>query len=257
MKVDALPDAASLAGRLGARVVVHRTVSSTMDAARDDPGPAPAVHLAERQDAGRGRHGRVWASPPGNLYATIAWPDAEGALPPGILAAIQLAWSRAVEAAGGPRTTCKWPNDGLLGEGKWAGALAASDRGPAGRRLLVGLGANLTVAPDLPGESPAAVALAERWRPWPGRGPVVTLLLEAAVGVLRGAPRGVADALEGWDRRDALRRGAPIALRTPRGVLTGRYAGVAPDGRLRLSTDDGETIHVAAAEVVRTAPPKG
>lgn len=257
MSADPLPDAETLAGRLGVRVVVHETVASTMDAARDDPGAAPAVHLSERQVAGRGRHGRPWVSPPGNLYATIAWSDPEGAIPPAVLAAIQLAWSCAVEAAGGPRTTCKWPNDGLLGKGKWAGALAVADRGPAGRRLLVGLGANLTVAPELPGESRPAAALAERWRPWPGRARVVPILMEAAIEVLRGAPRGVADALARWDLRDALRRGEGITLETPGGVLRGWYGGVAPDGRLRLSTGDGASVLVAAADVVRTSRSQG
>lgn len=251
MNEDPLPAATHLADRLGVRVVLHDVVDSTMEAAGVDPGTGPAIHLAERQRAGRGRHDRRWESPPGNLYATVAWPDPEGALPPAVLAAIQLAWSRTIEASGGPTTSCKWPNDGMLGGGKWAGALARRERGPGGRRLLVGLGANLTVAPELDDETRPSAALAEQWRPWPGRRRVVPLLLGSALEVLRGGPRGVADALAGWDRRDALAIGESIAVETPKGTRTGRYAGVTPDGRLRLDTVEGGTVAVVVGDLVR------
>lgn len=253
---DPLPAAGALAERLGVRVVVHEVVGSTMEAAGDDVGPAPVVHLAERQTAGRGRHGRRWESPAGNLHATIAWPDPEGAIPPAILAAVQLAWSRAVEEAGGPRTGCKWPNDGMLEGRKWAGALAVRSPGPSRGRLLVGLGADLTVAPEVDPGGPPPIALAERWHPWPGRRRVATLLLEAALDVLRAGPRAVPDAIAGWDRRDALARGEPIAVETPEGPRRGVYRGVAPDGRLRLEVD-GRTELLAAGDVTRLRPAGG
>lgn len=253
MSPDPLPDAGTLAERLGVRVVIRDVVGSTMESAAEDAGAIPAIHLAERQTEGRGRHGRRWESPAGNLHATIAWPDPEGAIPPAILAATQLAWSRAVERAGGPRTACKWPNDGMLEGRKWAGALAVRSSGETGGRLLVGLGANLTAAPETgPGGAPA-IALAERWRPWPGRARIVPLLLEAAVDVLRAGPRAVPDAIAGWDRRDALRRGDAVAVETAEGVRRGVYGGVAPDGRLRLEAD-GATALLAAGDVTRLRP---
>lgn len=255
---DPLPDAATLADRLGARVVVHDVVESTMTTARRDDGSIPAVHLAERQRGGRGRHERGWASPPGNLHATVVWPDPEGAIPPAVLAAIQLGWSRAIGAAGGPRTTCKWPNDGLLDGAKWAGTLAVRHRGSGGSRLLVGLGANLTVAPELADDDRATIALGERWDPWPGRRRVVPLLLSTALGVLREGPRAITDALTAWDRRDALASGEPIRVETSAGSTSGRYAGVSPDGRLLLErAGGGETLAFTAGEVVRLDRPSG
>lgn len=248
---DPLPEADDLAGALGVRVAVHGTVGSTMATAREDPGPLPAVHVAERQTAGRGRGGRTWESPPGNLHATIAWPDPAGRVPPAVLAAIQVAWADAVDRAGGPACRWKWPNDGYLGEGKWAGALAVR----AGDRLLVGLGANLTRAPDLPPGGPRPAALAERWSPWPGRGRVVPLLLGAALEVLRDAPARVPAALARWPERDALAAGRAVTLATPTGPRTGRYLGVAPDGRLRLEGPAGEERH--AAGDVRALRPAG
>jgi BirA family biotin operon repressor/biotin-[acetyl-CoA-carboxylase] ligase len=214
------------------RVVAHGVVGSTMDVARDDPGGAPVVHLAAVQTAGRGRRGRPWESPPGNLYATIAWPDPGGTWPPAVLAAVQLAWAEALEAAGFPAARVKWPNDGWIAGRKWSGVVAER----AGARLLLGLGANLARAPA------GATALAEHWRPWPGAEAASELLLQAAIAVLRAGPGEFPARLARWPARDALEPGEPLVVEAPGGPVEGRYAGVAPDGRLRLAGAAGERL---------------
>jgi BirA family biotin operon repressor/biotin-[acetyl-CoA-carboxylase] ligase len=247
-------DAASLASALGVPVVAHVVVDSTMTTAESDPRPR-VVHLAERQRSGQGRHGRLWSSPPGNLYATIAWTE-EDPLPPAILSAIQIAWCEAIAEAGGPRTRCKWPNDGLVAGGKWAGLLARRSGAPYGGRLLVGLGANLECSPareELDPESAPVAALADHWRPWPGKGAVGRLLLGAAVGVLREGTAGVAGRLARWPVHDALEIGAPLRLEDASGERTGLYRGLTPDGRMRLAMSQGEIL-VAAGDVRRVRP---
>lgn len=235
-------DGAVLTASLGVPVVLHGVVGSTMTEAETDPR-APAVHLAERQTAGEGRHGRSWESPAGNLYATIAWP-AEEPPHPGLLAAVQIAWAEAITGAGGPRTRCKWPNDGMVAGAKWAGLLARR----AGGRILVGLGANLERAPDLADGS--ATALADYWNLWPGSEAAATLLLAAALDVLRAGPAGVAERLTRWTTHDVFSRGDTVRIETPAGTLTGTYNGVASDGRLRLARDGEETL-LAAGDVTR------
>lgn len=250
-------EAGALAAALEVPVLLYDTVGSTMTEAERDLR-APLVHLAERQEAGQGRLGRRWSSPPGNLYATIAWPEETASLPPAILAAIQVQWVEAIDAAGGPRTRCKWPNDGLVEGRKWAGVLARRVEGARGApRLLVGLGANLERAPEaheLEPEATPAAALAEHWRPWPGREAVIRLLLEAALRVLREGPAGIAQRLALWPRHDALELGAVLRVDGTDGHRLGRYQGLAPDGRLRLVTEQGETL-LAAGEARRVRPP--
>ena len=59
--------------RRASPVSAHETVASTNDVARElaEAGAAAGlVVTARRQTGGRGRHGRGWASPPGNLYAS-------------------------------------------------------------------------------------------------------------------------------------------------------------------------------------------
>lgn len=83
----------------------HGTLSSTNDVlkakARLDAPEWTAV-LADTQTGGRGREGRVWASPPGGLYLSVVLRPgfAEGGLVPlaaGILAHLSL-WYDALES---------------------------------------------------------------------------------------------------------------------------------------------------------------
>jgi len=242
-------DADRLAARFGVRVVVHGAVGSTMDEAARDRGRRPALHVAARQTAGRGRRGRRWSSPAGNLYATLAWADPANCFPPATLAAIQLAWAEAVAAEGGPLTRCKWPNDGLVGGAKWAGAIAERSPGPEGIELRLGLGANLVVRP--PGVDPTdAAALGDHWPGWPGAEVVAEILLAAAIGLVRAGPGAIERTLERWPGHDLFEPGAAIRVTTEDGDLEGRYGGLDPAGRLRLETPDGWVV-LASGEARR------
>jgi BirA family biotin operon repressor/biotin-[acetyl-CoA-carboxylase] ligase len=233
---------------LGVRVVLHGTIASTMAAALADRGPAPVVHLAHAQNAGRGRHGRTWESPPGNLYATIRWPEGERAFPPGLLAAVQLTWARAIRSAGGPDVRCKWPNDGMLGNAKWAGLIAVR---PAERpgELHLGLGANLVAAPPSVTDPPAT-ELRGSWLEWPGEEAVVALLVSAALAVLREEPESIPAHLADWVRFDALTPGEAVVVEAGGRSHIGRYRGVDADGRLVVDKEDGAT-RFASGEVTR------
>jgi BirA family biotin operon repressor/biotin-[acetyl-CoA-carboxylase] ligase len=234
--------------RLGVRVVGHGTIESTMAAALADRGPAPAVHLARAQSDGRGRLGRAWESPPGNLYATIRWPEGETPFPPGLLAAVQLAWAKAIRDAGGPGVRCKWPNDGMLGIAKWAGLIAVR---PAERpgELHLGLGANLVAAPPSVTDPPAT-ALRSDWPEWPGEEAVAALLVSEALAVLRGGPASIPARLADWAHFDALAPGEPVVVESGGRRHRGSYCGVDADGRLLVAGKIGET-RFASGEVTR------
>src|SRR4030095_15125681 len=80
---------------------------------------------AERQSRGRGRQGRQWDSPPGNLYASTLV-RARPTDPPGaglaLVAAVAL--QELVEAyANGLEVRIKWPNDLLVAGAKISGIL--------------------------------------------------------------------------------------------------------------------------------------
>jgi BirA family biotin operon repressor/biotin-[acetyl-CoA-carboxylase] ligase len=239
-----------LAERLGVRVVEHGAIASTMDAALADPGPAPVAHLAASQSAGRGRFGREWRSPRGNLHATIRWAEPEEPFPPGLLGAVQVEWARVIGEAGGPPVGCKWPNDGWLDGAKWSGLLATR---PARRpgEIHLGLGANIVTAPAVEGVT--VTCLRTRWREWPGEAEVKALLLGAALRVLRDGPVGIAPRLAEWSLHDALSPGERLVVEGPDGPIEGEYLGIDPEGRLRLDALAGE-VRVSSGDARRVRP---
>ena len=105
--------------------------------------------VAEEQTAGRGRRGRVWISPRGNLHASCIMidpcPRAVGAQL-GFVAGVALA--RAARDLGAPDVGLKWPNDLMSHGAKCAGILVEGVALGGGRgACVVGVGVNCSQAP--------------------------------------------------------------------------------------------------------------
>ncbi len=122
---------------------------------------------ADRQTAGRGRRGRVWESPTGNLAATLLIsPDRPAS------ECAQLSFVTAIAAADATSTFApsadvkvKWPNDVLAGGKKLAGILleSASSASASPAYLAIGIGMNLAHFPpetEFPATSLAALGVA-------------------------------------------------------------------------------------------------
>lgn len=145
-----------------------REVDSTMRIAREmlkDQDP-PFVVVADRQTTGRGQRGRVWHSPPGNIYMTMALQISEpvdrlSLLP---LKAGYLVGQWVGEKVGEHQVALKWPNDVLLNRRKIAGILCESSNCDQGFAVLIGIGVNV-----VPGEHPfpGSASLAEVSNPSP------------------------------------------------------------------------------------------
>lgn len=123
-------------------------------ARKGDPGRLWIV--AREQTAGRGRRGRSWASPPGNLYASLLLVDAaERGAGNTVGFAAALALDRALIDLVGPhgasRLALKWPNDLLCDGKKVAGILVEGEE--AGGRVftVIGIGVNCKSHPNLGG----------------------------------------------------------------------------------------------------------
>lgn len=197
---------------------------------------------ADRQTAGYGRRGRAWASPPGNLAATLAWPlagpmGADGPAGYGFAAALAVRDACVAAGADGARLTLKWPNDVLLAtRGHWA-KLSGLLIETGGGALLIGIGVNLAEAPDVPAYRTACLADAVPTCPAP----------DAFLGLLDAAfPARV----HAWrtDGFGALRTawlsaahgvGARVGVRLPGGTAEGVFDGLGAAGALRLRTPEG------------------
>jgi BirA family biotin operon repressor/biotin-[acetyl-CoA-carboxylase] ligase len=134
---------------VGKRVAVVDEVASTNDAvlealARDGEGASGLVLFAEKQTAGRGRHGRPWHSRPGKSLTFSAAVRARS-IPsvPALVAATAVALREAAERESGTTLRIKWPND-LLAKGlKVCGILVEARSQGAHVDLAIGVGLNV------------------------------------------------------------------------------------------------------------------
>ncbi|ATG76156.1 bifunctional biotin--[acetyl-CoA-carboxylase] ligase/biotin operon repressor BirA [Pseudoalteromonas sp. 1_2015MBL_MicDiv] len=104
------------------------------------------VIVAEMQQAGRGRRGRVWQSPFGaNLYYSYFWRLDDGLQAAmGVSIAVGLAVYDAIKALYQVDVELKWPNDIYINKQKLAGVLIELDGQPQGPcQLVIGIGINL------------------------------------------------------------------------------------------------------------------
>ncbi len=130
---------------VGKRLLFFQEITSTMDEAarRAESGAEEGtVVVAERQTLGRGRQGRNWVSPEGNLYFSVVFRPTVEALPwLSILAGV--AAIRATRKITGLDPRIKWPNDVMLGGKKVGGILVESVvEGPKVLYAILGMGLN-------------------------------------------------------------------------------------------------------------------
>ncbi|MEJ0095374.1 MAG: biotin--[acetyl-CoA-carboxylase] ligase [Methylocella sp.] len=132
----------------------HGRLASTNDEAlacarSGDPGRLWIT--AESQTGGRGRNGRSWASPPGNLFASLLLIDPaplRRAAELGFVTSIALALALRDLLGGDSRLAIKWPNDILYDGAKLAGILLESASLPEGFACVVGIGVNCNSHPE-------------------------------------------------------------------------------------------------------------
>lgn len=261
-------DVAAALGPGAARVeVVARTGSTSSDlaaAVARDPAAWPhlSVLAADHQEAGRGRAGRTWTTPPGEAltFSVVlrppVGPDRWGWVP--LLAGRAVAHTLAPL---GVAARVKWPNDVVVSgfadlpgwgeERKVAGVLAEV----VGDALVLGIGVNTRAEPV-----PHAVSLATL-----GARVDRAALLAAVVGRLADGlgllTAGAADstAVAQASAQVSATLGRRVRVEGPGGVVTtGTAVAFAPDGALVLRTPAGPvTVHAGDVVHLRSAPGDG
>lgn len=251
--------AAAAGVRLLAREIVGSTNTEALEQARAGER-GPFWITAREQTAGRGRRGRAWRSPPGNLYASLLLTrPCSAARAPELSFVAGLALHDALAELGpglGRRLELKWPNDVLLDGGKLAGILVEGETLGDGRfAVVLGFGVNCVAHPA--GLPYRACDLAEAGLEVKPEqvfarlsGSIVARLAEWGSG--ENFPR----IREAWLAR-ALGLGQPILVRGPDSEVQGRFMGLDGDGRLILGLAGGGTRLVGSADVFPAAAPLG
>ena len=236
---------------------VLQEVDSTLnEAARIAPtAPGPVWIMAHHQTAARGRRGRAWNNPKGNLAATLLMRpegDPEQAALRSFVAALALFDACVAVTGRAAGLTLKWPNDVLLNGGKLAGILLESTgQGRGVSHLAIGIGVNLSEAPGADMVEPGAVRpvslLSET-------GALVTpqdFLTELAAAYSRYEIQFTTYGFEpirtAWLSR-AARLGEVITARTAASETIGTFETVDATGNLVLNTAKGR-VSIPAADV--------
>lgn len=203
-------------------------------------GAAEGLWLrAERQTGGRGRQGRAWSSPPGNLYASTLVRLRPGDPPAptlALVAAVALHEAAALYARG---ILIKWPNDLLAGGAKLSGILLER----ADDAVVIGFGVNLAHHPtdiERPATSIAALT---------GSAPDPDAFLETLANAFaRWLSRWRSDGLAPV-RRAWLAAAHPVGTALTAAGEQGLFDGLDETGALRLRLGDGTLRLVHAGDV--------
>ncbi len=205
------------------------------------------VVIARSQIGGRGRLGRSWSSPAGNLHLSLLRRVVEPLERASIVSLISgLAMVEAISAVAGVEAALKWPNDLLVGDQKLAGILLEGRDG----YQVVGVGVNVNVSSkDL---DPEVQAIATTLLEQRGRS---TDLQELVLDFLVRFAELEADFIQSPSLPlDRYVRYFPFVGERVRVEIQGEelvapIVGVATDGALLLQGDDGEEIRITTGEV--------
>jgi len=210
-------------------------------------GAAEGIWLrAERQSGGRGRQGREWHSPPGNLYASTLVRLRPGDPPAptlALVAAVALHEVASTFVAGGIPIEIKWPNDLMVAGAKLSGILLER----IDDAIVVGFGVNLSDHPD------------ETLRPainmgMLGGAPDPARFLDALAASFarwlgRWRDEGLAPIRESW-LAAAHPPGTALSTHTASGAwVEGMFDGLDESGALRLRLADGSAQVIHAGDV--------
>jgi BirA family biotin operon repressor/biotin-[acetyl-CoA-carboxylase] ligase len=239
-------------GLAGVRHITYETLGSTnaeaLTLARAGER-GPLWITASSQSAGRGRRGSAWASPPGNLYASLLLSEpSPKPLAPQLSFVAALALHDALCDCAprlGPLFKLKWPNDLLLGPDKLAGILIEGES-EAVFAVVIGFGVNCinhpldTFFPATDLRLTGAVVAPE------------VLFAALSVAMLHRLAQWQSCAGFATIRADWLARaaglGEDIRVRLPERELRGRFHGIDEAGRLQVEQPSGLAT-VTAGEV--------
>jgi BirA family biotin operon repressor/biotin-[acetyl-CoA-carboxylase] ligase len=255
--MDLDPRAAAAGVRLAAFDEIDSTNAEALRRMRQGER-GPLWITAERQSAGRGRRGRNWASPSGNLHASLLLTDpgpAENWPQLSFVAALAV-HDAVVEVAPDlkPLLELKWPNDLLLSGAKFSGILTEGEGREEEGAVVIGIGINCAAHPadtPYPATDLAAAGAA-----------VAPLGLFAALSLKMLGRIAQWNQGEGFAtiRTDWLARAAGLGQRIRVALadreLAGRFEGLDDAGCLILIESSGASTLVSAGDVIAFEGPE-
>jgi BirA family biotin operon repressor/biotin-[acetyl-CoA-carboxylase] ligase len=228
-------------------------ISSTNLALRERAAagePEGLVLRAEQQSSGRGRRGRGWESPPGNLYVSLllrpTGTPAFGATL-GFVAAVAL--GKVLRNLTPAQVFHKWPNDLLIDGKKMSGLLLEAGARPDGKLdwLVLGIGVNIVSHPEA-GLYPTTDLVASGGEAVSPRALLGRFLEAFAPLYEKWRMEGFMAVRDAW-LEHAFGLGKEIVARLEREEVAGHFADLDSDGTLIMALKDGQMRRIAAGDI--------
>jgi BirA family biotin operon repressor/biotin-[acetyl-CoA-carboxylase] ligase len=207
------------------------------------------VIWADRQAAGRGRHGRAWASPKGGLYVSlILRPKGPHAQVLQLLMGIPVV--KALRHFG-VLAGLKWPNDAMYQGRKLAGILAEGVHRRETFHVIVGVGVNTNVdLEQLPPDVRATATSLRREVPlFVSNEEFLDYFLDQADQHASRYLNTPIEILMRDYRGQCTTIGKRVSVATSKGKVVGRGFDITPDGHLVVLDDEGTKVEVADGTV--------
>lgn len=243
-------------GAFGREVEYHNTIDSTNIRAKrlaEEGADAGTLVVSDCQEAGRGRRGRSWVSPPGeNIFMSlILRPDIPPASASMVTLTAALAVREGIEETAGLSAFIKWPNDIVSNGKKLCGILTEMSAEMEGVHYVVvgiGINANIREFPEEVKETATSLALETGEKIVRSR--LIAAIMKAFEKYYGEFIRcGDLSELAGVYNSYIVNRGGGVRVLDPNGEYTGRSLGIDKNGELLVKTDSGEIRKVISGEV--------
>jgi len=244
---------------LGKEIISYKKIGSTNDIAYElaEKGlKEGTVIFAEEQTKGKGRQGRLWASPPkGGIYMScILRPRIAPNEIPKITLLAAVAVARSIRQGTGLNAMIKWPNDILIGDRKVCGILtemkAEQDRVIF---VIIGIGINVnTPTRHLP---KGASSLREELRhinkeAEVSRIELTKIILETLEAeYFRLARSGFKPIIDEWKEMSSM-LGSRVKIILQNRTIEGQAHDIDPDGSFVVRLESGMLERVSSGDVV-------
>ncbi len=209
--------------------------------------------VAESQNAGKGRRGRRWTSPPGTgiWMSLILRPDIPPSKASMLTLVAALGVSEGIEKAAGIRAEIKWPNDLVINGKKICGILTEmSTELDSIQYVVVGIGINVNME-QFPEElSSTATSLCLESGQRLSRGQIlgaVARSFEHYYSEFLGK-KDLAFLQKPYEERLA-NLGRPVTVMDPADSYSGICRGIDREGELLVEREDGRLCRVLSGEV--------
>ena len=237
---------------------VFRAVTGSTNTDAAELAAAGAVHgtlvIADRQQAGRGRRGRVWESPAGeNVFMSIVLrPRIPAEKAPMLTLVMALALAEGISAISGVQAGIKWPNDIVIHRHKICGILTEMHMNSDGsiRDVVIGVGINVNMQ-----EFPASIRdmagslYTETGEKYDRNELIASVMehFEKNYDIFAEA-ESLAPLKAAYEER-LLNMEQEVRVLDPAGEYTGKALGITLTGELRVERQGGMITEVNAGEV--------